>query len=147
MDEIAQFDVPNVVDYICQTTGLPFMEVIALGQGCLPVFAALSINPELNVHVKRVFAFQPTIQIEPTKESYFSSSQLFDLFGKTSFASSLSYLTRHFPRFTSPIMKIVLTHGYGCNFSKLGTSETALALQSHTLSTCSMAYFVVNDYH
>ena len=145
MDEIAQYDVPDVVQYIRNSTGRSFLDIVALGQGCLPIFAALSLNAELNIYVKRVFGFQPSMITQTDFPSrYVEPAALFDLFGKNGIATGLSYMTRRFPRFTSPIMKVFLKHGYGCNLSKAGNSTTALALQSHTLSSTSVSFLVVS---
>jgi hypothetical protein len=67
--------------------------------------------------------------------SYLPNKTVVDLFGKTSFLSTVSYVTSSFPRFTSPLMKIILKHVYGCHLDQLGTNDEGVAVQSKALSS------------
>ncbi|GBC04496.1 hypothetical protein RclHR1_00570052 [Rhizophagus clarus] len=59
MDEFALFDLPDTIDYILETTGVPSLTYIGFSQGTAQSFAALSINPSLNKKVNLFLALAP----------------------------------------------------------------------------------------
>ncbi|CAB4434394.1 unnamed protein product [Rhizophagus irregularis] len=59
MDEFALFDLPDTIDYILETTGVPSLTYIGFSQGTAQSFAALSINPSLNNKVNLFIALAP----------------------------------------------------------------------------------------
>ncbi|CAO3669444.1 unnamed protein product [Umbelopsis ramanniana] len=59
LNEMALYDLPDVVDYILETTGAPNLTYIGFSQGTAQAFAALSINPRLNDRVNLFIALAP----------------------------------------------------------------------------------------
>jgi lysosomal acid lipase/cholesteryl ester hydrolase len=66
LDDIVLKDVPDIVDYIVDTTGHETVKCVALGYGCTILTAALSMSEELNYRVDTVYAFNPIFKLEGT---------------------------------------------------------------------------------
>ena len=60
-----------------------------------------------------------------------------DLFGNMGFFTDVSKYTNNYPRFTSPIVRIILKHIFGSHLEQLGSKDEAIAFQAHALSSTS----------
>lgn len=61
MDEFALYDIPDVIDYILDTTAQDSLAYIGFSQGSAQAFAALSLHPKLNDKVKVFVALAPAM--------------------------------------------------------------------------------------
>ncbi|KAI9322821.1 Alpha/Beta hydrolase protein [Dichotomocladium elegans] len=59
LNEFALRDLPDVVDYILEHTGLPSLTYIGFSQGTATAFSGLSINPSLNRKINLFIAMAP----------------------------------------------------------------------------------------
>ncbi|KAH8549982.1 Alpha/Beta hydrolase protein, partial [Umbelopsis sp. PMI_123] len=59
LNEMAMYDLPDLVDYILETTGAPNLTYIGFSQGTAQAFAGLSINPALNEKINLFIALAP----------------------------------------------------------------------------------------
>ncbi len=62
IDHLAKYDVPAVVDYILAKTARSTLSYIGYSQGTSQIFAALSLNEELNHKIDMVIALAPALR-------------------------------------------------------------------------------------
>ncbi|KAI8916435.1 Alpha/Beta hydrolase protein [Gorgonomyces haynaldii] len=62
IDELAQYDVPCMIENILDVTGRESLSVIGLSQGTTQMFAALSLNEDLNHRVNCMIALAPALK-------------------------------------------------------------------------------------
>lgn len=62
IDHLAKYDVPAVVDYILGRTGRSSLSYVGYSQGTTQIFAALSLNDELNHKIDMVIALAPALR-------------------------------------------------------------------------------------
>ncbi|KAJ3195331.1 hypothetical protein HDU67_004402, partial [Dinochytrium kinnereticum] len=62
IDEIGYEDVPRVVDYVLGVTRRDRLDYLGYSQGTTAVFAALSVNEELNRRIGAVYALAPALR-------------------------------------------------------------------------------------
>jgi predicted esterase len=62
IDELGYYDIPASVDYILEKTGRKSMSYIGYSQGTTAIFAALSVNEELNAKFDSVVCLAPALR-------------------------------------------------------------------------------------
>jgi len=63
VDDLANYDVPAIVDHVLRTTGQQKLTWIGHSQGNAQAFMALSTNPDLASKVKLMIAIAPTARL------------------------------------------------------------------------------------
>eukprot|EP00834_Sanchytrium_tribonematis_P008172 NODE_884_length_3321_cov_0.260708.p1 type:complete len:294 gc:universal NODE_884_length_3321_cov_0.260708:55-936(+) len=97
IDEVAQFDVPAVTDYILQYTKQSKLSYIGFSQGTSQFFAALSINLDLQNKIDKFIALAAVIRPLPLRKTIPASliqsspSLLYLLFGRKAIFASAAY--------------------------------------------------------
>ncbi|XP_062540115.1 lipase 1-like [Armigeres subalbatus] len=59
--EIGYYDVPALIDYVLDRTGVPRLHYIGFSQGAMTSFVALSSRPEYNVKIVQLHALSPAV--------------------------------------------------------------------------------------
>jgi len=65
--EMAKYDLPAMINFILQKTGVPDLYYIGHSMGTLTAFVAFSQNKELGKKVKRFYALAPIMKVENIK--------------------------------------------------------------------------------
>lgn len=103
-DEMAQKDLPAVVNHILKTTGQEQIFYVGHSQGTTIAFIAFSTMPELASKIKMFFALAPVATVAftespMTKLSVFPDFLIWDLFGKKDFlpqSELIKWFATHF---------------------------------------------------
>ncbi|KND03359.1 uncharacterized protein SPPG_02402 [Spizellomyces punctatus DAOM BR117] len=65
LDEMAKFDVPAVVNYVCETTGWNKVAYLGYSQGTAQMFMSLSVSEEMNEKVAIFVGLAPALKPKP----------------------------------------------------------------------------------
>ncbi|XP_013141648.1 PREDICTED: lipase 3-like [Papilio polytes] len=66
-DEIGQFDIPSMIDYILETTRMKTLYYIGHSQGTTSFYVMLSLKPDYNNKVKMMFSLAPVAWMSHVK--------------------------------------------------------------------------------
>lgn len=132
-DEMAQYDIPAVIDYIINTTGQQQLYYIGHSQGTLIGFSAFSQNQQIAKKVKLFIALAPVAYLGHTKTplkilAHWPEQVYFEVFGDKDFLPSnwffkLMALTACKDKLTLPICTNVLFLLCGYDYKNLNQSR------------------------
>lgn len=96
-DEMAKYDLPATLNYITNMTNEETMYYIAHSQGTLLGFMEFSQDPEIAKKIRLMVALGPVLTVghmtSPIRMlTYFSDTELFDVFGKKNFLPKNRYI-------------------------------------------------------
>ncbi|KAI9100356.1 Alpha/Beta hydrolase protein [Phlyctochytrium arcticum] len=77
MDEMAKFDVPAVVKYVCQMTGWSKVGYLGYSQGTAQMFMSLSLSEEMNERVACFVAMAPAMRPRAISKPVFALADRF----------------------------------------------------------------------
>eukprot|EP00826_Nyctotherus_ovalis_P017766 TRINITY_DN1524_c0_g4_i1.p1 TRINITY_DN1524_c0_g4~~TRINITY_DN1524_c0_g4_i1.p1 ORF type:complete len:401 (+),score=86.25 TRINITY_DN1524_c0_g4_i1:123-1325(+) len=79
IDQMASFDVPTMINYICDVTGYEKLDYVGHSQGASQFFMQAMINPQyVNDHIRRFVGLGPSLFVQGS-QSFFERLRMVDL--------------------------------------------------------------------
>eukprot|EP00835_Amoeboradix_gromovi_P004033 NODE_293_length_11597_cov_0.181771.p4 type:complete len:297 gc:universal NODE_293_length_11597_cov_0.181771:145-1035(+) len=97
LDEIINFDIPSIIDYVLNITKQTTLTYIGFSQGTAQIFAALSVHPDLQLKINKVIALAAVIKPNPLRETIPSAliqsspAVVYLIFGRKAMFSSVYF--------------------------------------------------------
>ena len=140
MDEFAFHDIPDTIQYILETTGLPSLSYIGFSQGTAQAFATLAVHPKLNDQVNVFIALAPAMSPAGLNNGIVdalikaSPQVLYLLFGRRSILSSATmWQSILYPPIFVKTIDMGLKFLFGWHAKNISTSQK-LAAYPHLYS-------------
>ncbi|KAI9325838.1 Alpha/Beta hydrolase protein [Zopfochytrium polystomum] len=147
IDEAAHLDVPAVVDYVLEVTGLSSISYIGYSQGTTAIFAALSVNDELNSKLNVAIAMAPALKPKKPRttlvgsllRSFGGPDGLYSVFGRGSFIGFARNFKNYMPgRLHVALLDTAFKNVLEWEVHRLGSTQRRAALYYHLFSGTSM---------
>ncbi|ONH65234.1 Sterol esterase TGL1 [Cyberlindnera fabianii] len=124
LDEFAHTDIPSIINYILDFTGQPSLTYIGFSQGTTQMFAAMSINEDLNSKVNFFVALSPVMIPQPLthpliKPFVQTPSNITKVFGSGPLLPFVNLVNKAIPL---PLYKTIIDVSLGILFNTSGAN-------------------------
>ncbi|KAL2312415.1 Triglyceride lipase-cholesterol esterase [Schizosaccharomyces pombe] len=153
IDDFAQYDIPDTIDYILKTSGQTKLTYIGFSQGTAQAFASLSIHPLLNDKINSLIALAPAISPKGLHNRVVDAfvkarpSILFFLFGRKSILPSAGFWQSFLaPKFFDAVLAYCLSQLFNWSCQNISSYQRLVSfahLYSYTSVKCLVHWFQI----